>query len=54
MRMENMLWIENIVESTSTPPFLANSGVDMASFVDLHKVIARKCIFNSSKCMNWW
>ncbi len=37
--MEDMLWIEDIVESTLTPPFLTNSRVDMANFVDLHKVV---------------
>jgi hypothetical protein len=39
--MEDMLWIEDIVESTSTPPLFINSRVDMASFVKLHKVIKR-------------
>jgi hypothetical protein len=37
--MEDMLWIEDSVESTSTLPFLTNSRVDMVSFVDLHKVL---------------
>ncbi len=36
-----MLWIENIVESTSPPPFWTNFGVDVVGFVDLHKAIAR-------------
>ncbi len=40
--MENMLWIEDIVESTSTPHFFINSRIDMASFVNGHKVIARR------------
>ncbi len=43
--MEDMLVIQDIVESTPTPPFLTNSKVDMASFVDLHNVIARKNAF---------
>jgi len=38
MRMEDMLWIEDINESTSILPFLTNSKVDMASFVHPHKV----------------
>jgi len=47
MRMENILWIENIVESTSTLPFLTNSGVDMAGFVHSHEVIARRSAFST-------
>jgi len=47
MRMENILWIENIVESTSTLPFLTNSGVDMAGFVHPHKAIARRNAFST-------
>ncbi len=42
-----MLWIEDIVESTQTPPFLTNSKIDMAGFVDLHKMIARKNAFSA-------
>jgi hypothetical protein len=42
-----MLWIENIVESTSTLPFLTNSRVDMASFVHPHKGIARRNTFST-------
>jgi len=38
--MEDMLWIEDIVESTPTPPFLTKSRVGMANFVNLHKVVA--------------
>jgi hypothetical protein len=33
--------IENIVESTLILPFLTNSRVGMANFVDPHKVVAR-------------
>ncbi len=40
--MEEMLWIKDIAESTKAPPFLANSEVDMASFVDLHKVVVKR------------
>jgi hypothetical protein len=32
--MKDMLWIEDIVESTPTTPFWTNSRVGMASFVD--------------------
>jgi hypothetical protein len=45
MEMKDMLWIENIVESTSAPPFLTNSGVDMVGFVNFHKVVARRYAF---------
>jgi hypothetical protein len=45
--MEDMLWIEDIVESTSTSLFLTNSKVDMVGFVDLHKVVARKNAFSA-------
>jgi hypothetical protein len=40
--MEDMLWIEDIVDSTSTPPFLTNFKIDMAGFVHSHKVVARR------------
>jgi hypothetical protein len=33
MKMEEMLWIEDIVESPSTPLFWTNSRVDMVGFV---------------------
>ncbi len=39
--MEDMLWIEDIVEHTPTPPFLTNSRVGMANIVNLHKVVAK-------------
>jgi hypothetical protein len=39
--MEDMLWIENIVEGTPIPPFLTNSKIDMTSFVDPHKAVAK-------------
>jgi hypothetical protein len=42
VRMENMLWIVDIVAS---PPFLTNFRIDMVGFVDLHKVIVRKSAF---------
>ncbi len=40
-----MLWIENIVESTPPLPFLINSRVDMANFVDPYKVVVRRSAF---------
>ncbi len=43
--MEDMLWIEHNVGSTPTPPILTNLKVDMAGFVDLHKVVARSVCF---------
>jgi hypothetical protein len=43
--MEQMLWIKDIVESTQAPPFLTNSRIDMASFVDPHKVVVRRSAF---------
>jgi hypothetical protein len=41
MKMEDMLWIEDIVQSTPTPLFLTNFKIDIVSFVDSHKVIVR-------------
>jgi hypothetical protein len=41
-----MLWIKDIVESTSTLPFLTNSRVDMVGFMDLHKVFAKSSAFS--------
>ncbi len=41
-----MLWIENIVESTPPLPFLINSRVDMANFVDPYKVVVRRSAFS--------
>jgi hypothetical protein len=35
------------------PIFLINSRVDMASFLDLHKAIARNAFFNLFMCMKW-
>jgi len=47
--MEDMLWIEDIVESISTPPFLTNSRVDMVIFVYLHNVVARRNAWNGGE-----
>jgi hypothetical protein len=44
--MESMLWIEDIVENTPTPPFvLINFGVDMAGFVNPQ--VVRKSAFSA-------
>jgi hypothetical protein len=51
--MEDMLWIEDIVESTLVPPFFINSRIDMVNFVNLHKVVTRSAFSNPSKCMKW-
>jgi hypothetical protein len=40
--VEEILWIEDIVESTQAPPFLTNSKVDMVNFVDPHKLVAKR------------
>ncbi len=42
MRMEYTLWIEYIV---ANPPFLTNFGVEMASFMDIHKVVVKRNAF---------
>jgi hypothetical protein len=46
MRMEDMLWIEDINESTSVLPFLTNSKDDMTSFVHPHKVTPIRSTFS--------
>jgi len=45
VKMENMLWIEDIVESTPTLQFCTNFKVDMVGFVNFHKVIVRRNAF---------
>jgi len=44
--MEDMIWLEDIGESTSTLPFLINSKVDLAGFVNLHKMAPTKNSFS--------
>jgi hypothetical protein len=39
MKMEDMLWIENIGESTLAPLFLTNFKINMVDFVSSHKVV---------------
>jgi hypothetical protein len=36
-----MLWIEDIIENITAHPFFTNSIINMASFVNLHKVIIK-------------
>ncbi len=36
-----MLWIENIVKNTPSPPFLTNSRVDMVGCANHHNVVVR-------------
>jgi hypothetical protein len=44
--MEDSLWIEDIVESTTTPPlFFINFKVNMVGIVDPCKVVVRKSAF---------
>jgi hypothetical protein len=45
--MEDMLWIEDIVEGTPTPQFFTNFKVGMLGFVNLHKVVARRNAFSA-------
>jgi hypothetical protein len=42
----DMPWIEDIVESTSTPPLFINSRV-VVGFVKPHKVIAKRNAFST-------
>jgi hypothetical protein len=42
VKMKDMLWIEDIVESTLALSFLTNFKVDMVGFVNLCKVVVRK------------
>jgi hypothetical protein len=43
--MKDMLWIEDIVESTLGLLFLTNFKINMVGFVNLHKVVIRKFTF---------
>ncbi len=35
------------------PPFLTNFGVDMANFMDLHKMIGKSAFLSLFKCTKW-
>ncbi len=41
-----MLWFGDIDKSTSTLPFLTNSKVNMAGFINLHKLAPIKSAFS--------
>ncbi len=43
--MENILWIEDIVESTPIISFFSTSSVDMVGFLNWHKVVAWRNAF---------
>jgi hypothetical protein len=45
--MEEMLWIEDIVENTQASPFLTNLKFDMANFVNPHKMVAINNAFSA-------
>jgi hypothetical protein len=45
--MEDMIWLEDILKSTPALPFLTNFRIDMASFVNPHKVVGRKNAFSA-------
>ncbi len=47
MKLEEMLGIQDIVESTQAPSFLTNSRIDMVGFVIPHKVIAKSSAFSA-------
>ncbi len=55
--MEDILWIEDIVESTPTLHFFTNFKVGMVGFVNLHKVVARRNAFQPCQVhkmkVNW-
>jgi hypothetical protein len=41
--MKDMLWIEDIVESTLSPPFFfINFTINMVGFVNPHKLVAKR------------
>ncbi len=42
-----MLWIDDIVESTPISSFFINSRIDMADFVNPHKVVVRLNAFSA-------
>ncbi len=45
VKMKDLLWIEDIVENTSTPSFFINSKVGMFDFVNPHKVVVKRNAF---------
>jgi len=47
-----MLWIEEIVESTTIPPFLNNFKVGMVSFMNIHKFFAKNAFLTFPSARN--
>jgi hypothetical protein len=45
--MEGMIWTEDILKSTPALPFLTNFRIDMANFVNPHKVVGRNNAFSA-------
>jgi hypothetical protein len=43
--MDDISWMEDIVESTPTIPFLSTSSVRMVGFVNPHKIVVRRSAF---------
>jgi hypothetical protein len=46
---KDIIWIEDIV---TLPPFLTNFGVDMAGFMDLHKMVGKSTFLAFSNAPN--
>ncbi len=44
--MENILWIEDIIENTHNIPFFNTFNVDMARFSNPHNVVVRRNAFS--------
>jgi len=44
MSMENILHIEDIVESTLAPHFFINFRVNMVDYVNLHKAVTKRSV----------
>jgi hypothetical protein len=49
--VENILWIEDIVESTPITSFFSTSSVDIVRFVDPCKVVVERSTFLT--LVNW-
>jgi hypothetical protein len=47
VKMENILWIENIVKSTLAPLFFTNLRINMANFVNPHKAVVKRNAFSA-------
>jgi hypothetical protein len=42
MKIEDMIWIEDIVKNTLAPTFFTNSRIDMVCFVDPYNLAAKR------------